>query len=45
VTLDIHDDGNSLRANYRFYSVLGDPDDPLITLLWEGEKRGQGIRG
>lgn len=44
VTLDIRDDGNSLRADYRFYSVLGNPDDPLITLLWEGEQRGRGIR-
>jgi tartrate-resistant acid phosphatase type 5 len=40
----MRDDGNSLRANYRFYSVLGNPDDPLISLLWEGDQRGQGIR-
>lgn len=44
VTLDIHDDGNSLRADYSFYSVLGNPNDPLITLLWQGEQRGHGIR-
>lgn len=44
LTLDIRDNGAQLYADYRFYSVAGDPRDPLITLLWQGDQHGQGVR-
>ncbi|EKF76142.1 putative metallo-dependent phosphatase [Alcanivorax hongdengensis A-11-3] len=44
LTLVLHDDNGTMTADYRFYSVLGNPREPLITLLWQGDKVGQGIR-
>lgn len=44
LTLDFHDNGDRLDAQYRFYSVLGEPADPLITLLWQGHQPGKGVR-
>ena len=43
-TIDLQDDNGAMHAEYRFYSVLGDPQDPLITLLWQGTQQGKGIR-
>ena len=43
-TIDLRDDRGTMRAEYRFYSVLGNPQDPLITLLWQGNQQGEGIR-
>ncbi|MZR62596.1 metallophosphoesterase [Alcanivorax sp. DP30] len=44
LTLDIQDDGDGLYVDYRFYSVLGDPQAPLISLLWQGDQQGKGVR-
>ncbi|ERP92163.1 Ser/Thr protein phosphatase [Alcanivorax sp. P2S70] len=44
ITLDFEKTDAGLRVDYRFYSVLGNPQDPLITLLWQGDQNGQGIR-
>lgn len=44
LTLDFRQKGDTLAVDYRFYSVLGAADDPLITLLWQGNQEGQGVR-
>ena len=44
VTLDLYDNHGEMEAQYAFYSVSGDPQAPLITLLWQGDQRGQGGR-
>lgn len=44
LTLDFRQHAETLAVDYRFYSVLGTPDDALITLLWQGNQEGKGVR-
>ncbi len=44
LTLDIENRGDRLTVDYRFYSVLGNREAPLITLLWQGTQHGEGVR-